>query len=241
MDTPPSRQNKPLVAVGDDLFALLHVGWKAGERHKDPRLARDVGSQIPRATGWVERPIGYRIDVLNPGILGGYGGLNAALTMGVHIFNAIADPLDIGPRQPAVELRVHVLGQRYGRGAIVLDEPGHIGERDRLGPNEVPSPSRVNGAVDERSQTDLGRKREAAAHIARSGEGAPAWNVFSRGMLALVAFFVVLGLVLRLAPYDAVVKAWVVGISYPAVGVSLLIGGQFARTVEPHAVEPHAG
>ena len=46
------------------------------------------------------------------------------------------------------------------------------------------------------------------------------------------------GLALRLAPYDADVKAWIVGILYPAIGVALIIGGLLARTVAP--LEPKA-
>ena len=79
--------------------------------------------------------------------------------------------------------------------------------------------------------------RRAVTHIVRQGEQAPAWNVFSPVMYLLVLVMVGAGLALRLAPYDAVVKAWVVGILYPAVGVALLIGGQLVRRVEPLPVE----
>jgi hypothetical protein len=41
------------------------------------------------------------------------------------------------------------------------------------------------------------------------------------------------GLALRLAPYDPTVKAWVVGILYPAIGLALIIGGWLALSVEP--------
>lgn len=75
--------------------------------------------------------------------------------------------------------------------------------------------------------------RRAASHIERQGENAPFWNVFSPVMYLLVAVMVAAGLALRLAPYDAGVKAWVVGILYPAVGVALVIGGQLVRTVPP--------
>ena len=52
-----------------------------------------------------------------------------------------------------------------------------------------------------------------------------------RGWLStrLVGF----GLTLRYAPYDADVKAWIVGILYPAIGVALFIGGLLARSVDP--------
>jgi len=75
--------------------------------------------------------------------------------------------------------------------------------------------------------------RRAATHIERQGAQAPFWNVFSPVMYLLVAVMIAAGMALRLAPYDAVVKAWAVGILYPAVGVALVIGGQLVRTVEP--------
>ena len=75
--------------------------------------------------------------------------------------------------------------------------------------------------------------RRAATHIERQGEHAPFWSVFSPVMYILVAFMIGLGLALRLAPYDAVAKAWVVGILYPSVGVALLIGGQHVRRIDP--------
>ncbi|MHC4938387.1 MAG: hypothetical protein ACYTHK_05410 [Planctomycetota bacterium] len=72
----------------------------------------------------------------------------------------------------------------------------------------------------------------AVAHIARQGEQAAWWNVFSPFMYALVVIMVALGIGLREAPYDDHIKAWVIGILYPAVGVALVIGGQLVRRVE---------
>ena len=75
--------------------------------------------------------------------------------------------------------------------------------------------------------------RRAVTHIVKQGETAPWWNIFSPVMYLLVAVMIAAGLALRLAPYDADVKAWIVGILYPAVGVALLIGGQLVRRVDP--------
>ncbi|MHC4409359.1 MAG: hypothetical protein ACYS0E_00425 [Planctomycetota bacterium] len=75
--------------------------------------------------------------------------------------------------------------------------------------------------------------RRAVTHITRQGERAPWWNLFSPLMYVLVAIMVTVGIGLRQAPYDAGVKAWVIGILYPAVGVALVIGGQLVRRVEP--------
>jgi len=83
--------------------------------------------------------------------------------------------------------------------------------------------------------------RRAVTHIVRQGERAPWWNLFSRTMYVLVAIMIAAGIALRKAPYDADVKAWVIGILYPAVGIALVIGGQLVRRVEPlPATEPIA-
>lgn len=74
--------------------------------------------------------------------------------------------------------------------------------------------------------------RRAATHI-EAREDAPFWSVFSPIMILLVAIMVAAGLTLRLTDYDPTVKAWIIGILYPAVGVALLIGGFLARTVAP--------
>ncbi|MHC4954932.1 MAG: hypothetical protein ACYTGZ_13680 [Planctomycetota bacterium] len=75
--------------------------------------------------------------------------------------------------------------------------------------------------------------RRAVTHIVRQGDRGPWWNVFSPTMYVLVAIMVAAGIGLRTAPYDAAVKAWVIGILYPAVGVALVIGGQLVRRVDP--------
>jgi hypothetical protein len=75
--------------------------------------------------------------------------------------------------------------------------------------------------------------RRAAAQIVSRGEQAPFWTIFSPFMILLVALMIAAGLALRLAPYDPQVKAWVVGILYPGIGVALIIGGWLALSVAP--------
>lgn len=75
--------------------------------------------------------------------------------------------------------------------------------------------------------------RRAATQIEAKGEHAPAWSVFSPFMIVLVGLMIALGLALRHADYDATVKAWVVGILYPGIGVALILGGFLALSVKP--------
>ena len=75
--------------------------------------------------------------------------------------------------------------------------------------------------------------RRAATQIVARGEQAPVWTIFSPFMIVLVALMIGGGIALRKAPYDATVKAWVVGILYPAIGLALIIGGWLALSVEP--------
>ena len=75
--------------------------------------------------------------------------------------------------------------------------------------------------------------RRAVRNIVDAGESAPAWTVFNAYMIVLVLVMIGAGLVLRLAHYDAHVKAWVVGILYPGIGIALIIGGWLATSVEP--------
>ena len=75
--------------------------------------------------------------------------------------------------------------------------------------------------------------RRAARQIADKGEQAPIWTVFSPFMILLVGLMIGAGLALRLAPYDGVVKGWLIGILYPAIGLALMIGGLLALSVEP--------
>ena len=75
--------------------------------------------------------------------------------------------------------------------------------------------------------------RRAVAQIVSRGERAPVWTIFSPFMILLVGLMIAAGLALRLSPYDPQVKAWVVGILYPGIGVALIIGGWLALSVDP--------
>ena len=75
--------------------------------------------------------------------------------------------------------------------------------------------------------------RRAAAQIVSQGEQAPFWTILSPFMILLIAIMIGAGLALRLAPYDPGVKAWIVGILYPGIGVALIIGGWLALSVDP--------
>ena len=74
--------------------------------------------------------------------------------------------------------------------------------------------------------------RRAVTHIEKT-DTAPFWSVFSPVMILLVGAMVGLGLALRHGPYDDGVKAWVVGILYPAIGLALILGGLLVRTAAP--------
>ena len=80
--------------------------------------------------------------------------------------------------------------------------------------------------------------RRSVTYIERQGERGPWWKIFSPLMYVLVAIMIGAGVLLRRAPYDADVKAWVIGILYPAVAVALVIGGQLVRRVEAFPAEP---
>ncbi len=80
--------------------------------------------------------------------------------------------------------------------------------------------------------------RRAVTHLIAMGEDAPFWTLFAPRMLPLVGLMIGLGLVLRLAPYNPMTKAWIVGILYPAIGVALLIGGQLVRSAAPLVATP---
>lgn len=75
--------------------------------------------------------------------------------------------------------------------------------------------------------------RRAVRHIVDQGETASPFTVFSPSMVILVLIMVGAGLAIRLAPYDPSVKAWLVGILYPGIGVALIIGGLLALKVDP--------
>lgn len=75
--------------------------------------------------------------------------------------------------------------------------------------------------------------RRAATQIVGRGERAPFWTIFSPFMILLVSIMIVGGLALRLLPYDPVVKGWLIGILYPAIGIGLMIGGILVLSAKP--------
>ena len=73
----------------------------------------------------------------------------------------------------------------------------------------------------------------AAAQIVAAGPKAPFWSVFTVRMLVLVGLMIAFGLAIRKLDYDPSIKAWLVGILYPGIGIGLIIGGWEATTVAP--------
>jgi hypothetical protein len=67
--------------------------------------------------------------------------------------------------------------------------------------------------------------RRNVLNLIEAGPEAPLRSVFPIRLVALVAFMMGLGFAIRLAPYDPVTKAWVIGILYPGIGFGLMIGG----------------
>lgn len=65
----------------------------------------------------------------------------------------------------------------------------------------------------------------ATADILADGALAPFWRVFRPRMLLLIVLMIAAGLAVRLLPYDAHLKAWIVAIVYPGIGLALMIGG----------------
>ena len=82
--------------------------------------------------------------------------------------------------------------------------------------------------------------RRGVANIVQSGELAPMWTVFSPYMIVLVLLMIAFGQLLRKLEYDPQVKAWLVGILYPGIGLALIIGGYLATKVAPLEAKPKA-
>lgn len=64
----------------------------------------------------------------------------------------------------------------------------------------------------------------ARSRIMRRGATAPPWSIFEPGVVLLIVGMMGLGMAIRLAPYPEHYRPWVVGITYPAVALALLIG-----------------
>lgn len=66
--------------------------------------------------------------------------------------------------------------------------------------------------------------RKAVDHMVAVGPEASVLTLFRVKTVLLVGVMIGLGLLVRKAPYDPDVKAWVVGILYPGVSLSLFLG-----------------
>lgn len=75
--------------------------------------------------------------------------------------------------------------------------------------------------------------RRIVGNIIQRGESAPPWSVFGLPMILLIGLMVGGGMALRLAPYDENLKAWIIAILYPGIGLALIIGGLLTLTAEP--------
>ncbi len=80
--------------------------------------------------------------------------------------------------------------------------------------------------------------RRAVTYIESKGPDAPAWKLFSPFMIFLVLIMIGAGVAIRKAPYDDEIRAWIVGILYPAIGVALIIGGLLVRNAKPLDPKP---
>lgn len=65
----------------------------------------------------------------------------------------------------------------------------------------------------------------AGRRMLREGLDAPWWTLFRPPVLLLLGVMVAMGVGLRHGPYDDQIKAWLVGIGYPAIAIALWIGG----------------
>ena len=77
-----------------------------------------------------------------------------------------AQPLGVAPREAGIHLAGDVVGEGDRGGTVTDVFAGDVREADRLAAHELPRPARVDGAVEQRVETDLGRQLEAAAHVA---------------------------------------------------------------------------
>src|SRR5690349_12468886 len=95
-ESPLRRDSKALVPVGSHLVTLLTVGAHAANiRHEDARLARDIGSHVPRVRARVQRHIGDLVDVLDPRVLGFAAGLDLCVLVVLEESQARRDPVDV--------------------------------------------------------------------------------------------------------------------------------------------------
>ena len=78
---------------------------------------------------------------------------------------------------------------------------------------------------------------KAVTRMKAQGEHAPAHTIMNIPTVALIAVMVAMGIAIRTTDYDTTVKARVIGILYPAIGLALLIGARaIAFGTPPEAV-----
>ena len=63
-------------------------------------------------------------------------------------------------------------------------------------------------------------------------------SIFPRPSLDSKATMVCLGIAIRTTDYDATIKAWVIGILYPGIGLALLIGARSVAFGTPPEPQP---
>ena len=113
--------DEAFVAVGGDVVAALSVGTDtAGVGHEDPRLARNVGAQVPRVGEHVHRLVGDVADVLNPIDLGLRVGVDHVDGVLTQVLDEVRDPLDV-----LLDRDRHVAQHRR---ALRAGDHEHVGE-----------------------------------------------------------------------------------------------------------------
>jgi len=81
---------------------------------------------------------------------------------------------------------------------------------------------------------------KSVARMRAQGEHAPAHTIINIPTVALIAVMVCLGIAIRTTDYDATIKAWVIAILYPGIGLALLIGARsiaFGTLPEPQPTD----
>jgi len=81
--------------------------------------------------------------------------------------------------------------------------------------------------------------RRAVDRMVAAGPEASPLTLLRPGTVLLVGVMIGLGLLVRKAPYDPEVKAWVIGILYPGVSLSLYLG--CVELLRPRDIEAARG
>ncbi len=116
------------VVVRHDLVADHAIGANATDvRQEHPRLARHVGTHVPRVRTWVERDVGAVVDVLHPAGFGLGRGLDRVEAARGEIGDGVRDPIAV-----LLDRHRHVREHRRASGARdgeeVREPDGHQAE-----------------------------------------------------------------------------------------------------------------